>query len=151
MRKKKHQRTAPPTIQGSDLLHTFFVREGQWFYETIFCWRPDSIIDMVDIKDTGWLSSPMDSPNETRFMNVEPTNVHQPTSFTGHPCRWSGKLQGLSAISSVTSTLTRWEVETTRSEGIFLRKGDINGPSSQKICLSKVFGVLLMTVMSILH
>lgn len=151
MRKKKHQRTAPPTIQGSDLLHTFFVREGQWFYETIFCWRPDSIIDMVDIKDTGWLSSPMDSPNETRFMNVEPTNVHQPTSFTGHPCRWSGKLQGLSAISSVTSTLTRWERNAWGPKVYFWGRATQMALPHQKNCLSKLFRVLLMTVMSTLH
>ncbi len=34
-------------------------------------------------------------------------NVHQPTS-TGHPCRCSTKLQGLSAISSVTSPPRFW-------------------------------------------
>lgn len=84
-------------------------------------------------------------PKWTRF------NVHQPTSFTGHPCRWSGKLQGLSAISSVTSTLTRWEWNAWGPKVYFWGRATQMALPHQKNCLSKLFRVLLMTVMSTLH
>lgn len=124
---KKNSKNCPPQPFREAIFYTLFlVRDGQWFYETLFCCRPDSIIDMVDIKDAGWLSSPMDSPNE-------PTSCRSSTNFL-HGASLPLVRKAAGAFSDFFGHLhvDALGVERMRSEGIFLRKGDTNGPSSQK-------------------